>query len=202
MRRSRFPHFEIEPAAAVMLVSLLLTDRSRLALAALIAAAMHEAGHLAAAKALAIPVRSLRFHLLGAELIPGGRLLSYGKEFLLCIAGPLSSLFFAALPAPCWSFSPFAVSLSCASLVLGILNLLPIRAFDGGRMLESAISAGFSPAVSDTILTFTSLVFLFLLWSIAVYFLLRAGDGLSLWCFSMSLFSRFFAALKQEDSGE
>lgn len=202
MRRSRFPHFEIEPAAAVMLLSLLLTDRSHLALAALIAAAVHEAGHLAAAKALAVPVRSLHFHLLGAGLVPGGRLLTYGEEFLLCVAGPLASLFFAALPAPFWSSSPFAVSLSCTSLILGILNLLPIRAFDGGRMLESAVSARFSPAVSDTVLTATSLVFLFLLWSIAVYFLLRAGDGLSLWCFSMSLFSRFFAALKRENSGE
>ena len=202
VHRSRFPRLEIEPAAAVLLVSLLLTDRSHLALAALIAAAVHECGHLIAARALSVPVRSLRFHLLGAGLVPGGRLLSYGEEFLLCIAGPLASLFFAALPAPFWASSPFAAALSCASLVLGMLNLLPIRAFDGGRMLESAVSARFSPAVSDAVLTVTSLVFLFLLWATAVYFLLRAGGGLSLWCFSMSLFSRFFAALKRENSGE
>ena len=69
-------------------------------------------------------------------------------------------------------------------------------------MLEDAVSARFSPRAADTVLTASSLIFLFLLWSTAVYFLLRAGDGLSLWCFSMSLFSRFFAALKREDSGE
>lgn len=200
--RGRVPRIEMEPAAAVMLVSLLLTDRTHLALAAVIAAAVHEAGHLAAARAMGIPVRAMRFHMLGAGLVPGGRLLTYGEEFLLCIAGPLASLLFAAVPAPLWQRSRFAAALSCASLILGVLNLLPIRAFDGGRMLEAAVSARWSPAVSDTVLTATSLVSLFLLWAIAVYFLLRAGDGLSLWCFSMSLFSRFFAALKREDSGE
>ena len=185
-----------------MLTALLLTDRTGLAIAALLAAAVHESGHLCAAKCLHIPVRALRFHLLGAGLEPEGRLLSYGEEFLLCAAGPIASLLFALLPAPFWEFSAFAGQLSCASLVLGLLNLLPIRSFDGGRMLGDAVSARLSPRVSDTVLTATSLVFLFLLWSVAVYFLLRAGDGLSLWCFSMSLFSRFFGALKREDSGE
>ena len=193
---------KIEPAAAVMLTALLLTDRTGLAVAALLAAAVHETGHLCAAKCLHIPVRALRFHLLGAGLETGGKLLSYGEEFLLCAAGPAASLLFAMLPAPMWGKSEFAEQLSCASLALGLLNLLPIRSFDGGRMLEDAISARFSPRAADTVLTASSLIFLFLLWATAVYFLLRAGDGLSLWCFSMSLFSRFFAALKREDSGE
>lgn len=198
----RFLRFEIEPAAAVMLVSLLLTDRSHLALAALLAAAVHEAGHLVLARVLRVPVRALRFHLLGAGLVPGGRLLCYGEEFLLCAAGPLFSLLFAALPAPFWGRSEFAVLLSCASLLLGMLNLLPIRAFDGGRMLACALSARWDPAAADRVLTATSLLFLLLLFAAASYFLLRAGDGLSLWCFSMSLFSRFLPALKREDFGE
>lgn len=83
-----------------------------------------------------------------------------------------------------------------------MLNLLPIRAFDGGRMLACALSARWDPAVADRVLTATSLLFLLLLFAAASYFLLRAGDGLSLWCFSMSLFSRFLPALKREDFGE
>lgn len=201
MKKKRI-RLEIEPAAAVMLTAMLLTDRTGLALAAVLAAAVHEMGHLAAAKGLRIPVRSLRFHMLGAGLEPGGRPLGYGEEFLLCAAGPMASFLFAILPAPLWVSSAFAAQLSCASLALGLLNLLPIRSFDGGRMLNCALCAKTSPAVADTVLTATSLIFLFLLWATAVYLLLRAGDGLSLWCFSMSLFSRFFSALKREDSGE
>lgn len=190
---------EIEPTAAVLLVALLLTDRTHLAAAALLAAAVHEAGHLAAARVMHIPVRSLHFHLLGAGLTTGGRLLTYGEEAALCAAGPLASLCFSAALAPLWEHADLAVLLSCASLTLGLLNLLPVRAFDGGRLLEVAIAAHASPAAAERTLTVTSLLSLWVLWAGAVYLLLRAGDGLSLWCFSMSLFSRFFAAAKQKD---
>lgn len=200
--RKKGLRLEIEPAAAVMLTALLLTDRTGLCLAALLGAGIHEAGHIAAAKFLKIPVRALRFHLLGAGLEPGGRLLSYGEEFLLCAAGPLCSLFCAAAPAVFWEHSLFLRQFSCTSLTLGLLNLLPVRGFDGGRMLESALSSFLGIRAADRALTASSLILLFLLWAVAVYFLLRAGDGLSLWCFSMSLFSRFFGVLKSEDSGE
>lgn len=197
MRRTT--KLEIEPTAAVLLVALLLTDRTHLAAAALLAAAVHEAGHLAAARVMRIPVRSLHFHLLGAELTTGGRLLTCGEEAALCAAGPLASLFLSAALAPLWRHTDLAVLLSCASLTLGLLNLLPVRAFDGGRLLEVAIAAHGSPAAAERTLTVTSLLSLWVLWAGAVYLLLRAGDGLSLWCFSMSLFSRFFAAAKRKD---
>lgn len=197
MRRGT--RLKIEPTAGILLVALLLTDRTHLAAAALLAATVHEAGHLAAARVMRIPVRSLHFHLLGAGLTTGGRLLTYGEEAALCATGPLASLFFSAALAPLWRRADFAVLLSCASLTLGLLNLMPVRAFDGGRLLEAALAAHLSPATAERILTVTSLLSLWVLWASAVYLLLRAGDGLSLWCFSMSLFSRFFTALKRKD---
>lgn len=199
--RKKGLRLEIEPAAAVMLTALLLTDRTGLCLAALLGAGIHEAGHIVAAKLLKIPVRALRFHLLGAGLEPGGRLLSYGEEFLLCAAGPLCSLLCAAAPAALWGKSLFLRQFSCVSLTLGLLNLLPVRGFDGGRMLEAALLPALGIRACGNIITASSLVLLFLLWAVAVYFLLRTGDGLSLWCFSMSLFSRFFSVMKSENSG-
>lgn len=192
---------EIEPAAAVVLTAWLLTDRSWLCIAALLAAGVHELGHLCAARLLRIPVRKLRLHLLGAGLSLGGAPLSYGAEFLLCAAGPLSSLLLSALLSPLWGYA-VCRQLSCASLLLGLFNLLPVRAFDGGRMLSAALSVVCTPEVTDRILSVISGLCLLLLWATAVYFLLRAGDGLSLWCFSMSLLSRFFTSLKREDFRE
>jgi membrane-associated protease RseP (regulator of RpoE activity) len=75
---------------------------------------------------------------------------------------------------------------------LGILNLLPIRSFDGGRMLECTLYALTDARIASTVMHGVSFGFLLLLWLIAVYFLLRAGDGLSLFCFSLALFLRFF----------
>ena len=184
---------KVSPLVAVFFIGLILTDRSLLCLSAFLAAAFHEVGHLLAARLLGIPIRSLRLDLLGARMDTVGRMMTYGEEWLLSAAGPLFSLLLSLGLFFLWEISPFAKILSCASLLLGGLNLLPIRSFDGGRMLASALSCFFGERASDYVLRLTSFLFLFLLWAVSVYFLLLAGDGLSLFCFSMSLFSHFFA---------
>ena len=184
---------KVSPLVAVFFIGLILTDRSLLCLSAFLAAAFHEVGHLLAARLLGIPIRSLRLDLLGARMDTVGRMMTYGEEWLLAAAGPLFSLLLSLGLFFLWEISPFARLLSCASLLLGGLNLLPIRSFDGGRMLASPISYFFGERTSDYVLRLTSFLFLFLLWAVSVYFLLLAGDGLSLFCFSMSLFSHFFA---------
>jgi membrane-associated protease RseP (regulator of RpoE activity) len=76
------------------------------------------------------------------------------------------------------------------------MNLLPIRTFDGGRMLGALLGKVWGEEVSEAVLRGCSFICLFLIWAASVYFLLRVGDGLSLFCFSMSLFSRFFAVFE------
>ena len=176
----------------LLLVVLILTDRMRVVLLTLLAALLHECGHLLAAKLMRIPMRGVRFDLLGVRLEIGGRMLSYGEEWLLAAAGPLTSLLCAAVAALAWRVSLLFQIFSCASVVLGALNLLPIRTFDGGRMLECMLSHFAGARTVRCVMRLCSFLFLFLLWAAAVYFLLRAGDGLSLLCFSMSLLFRFF----------
>ncbi len=182
----------ISPGVAILLVFMAAADRSGTVALTLLAALLHECGHLTAARLLGIPPKSLRIDFLGARMDVSGCMLSYGSEWLLCAAGPFTSLLCAAGGALLWSRCPPAVTFSCASLVLGLLNLLPIRSFDGGRMLECALSHFTTPRLTSRVMSLTSFLFLFLLWATAVYFLLRAADGLSLLCFSMSLFLRFF----------
>ncbi len=169
-----------------------LSDAGGVGAAILLAAGLHECGHILAARLLHIPLRGFCLDLLGARLEVRGRMLSYGEEWLLAAAGPIASLIVSALAAPFWAACPFAVAFSCASLLLGLLNLLPIRTFDGGRMLETALLAHLSQRRAGQIVRLLTFSFLFLLWAGAVYLLLRVGDGLSLFCFSMSLLSRFF----------
>ena len=176
---------------------LLVCDRTGLCLLTLLAAFLHECGHLAAARILHIPWQSLRLDLLGARREVGGRMLSAGEEWLLSLAGPLSSLAFAALASPLWQLSSAARLFSGASLLLGLLNLLPIRGFDGGRMLECFVGSHLGVRATHTLTTAVSGGFLFLLWAVASYFLLRVGNGLALFCFSVSLLLRF---LESEDS--
>ena len=188
MRRRRF---RILPTVVFALV-LLLVEEWEICLLTLLAAFLHECGHMLAARLLDIPLRDLHMDFLGARLEVRGRMLSFSEEWLLAAAGPFVSLLFAALAATLWYISGYAAVFSCASLVLGLLNLLPIQGFDGGRMIETTLSFFCGVRVSRAMMRVLSFFFLFLLWASAVYFLLRAGDGLSLLFFSMALFLRFF----------
>ncbi len=186
------------PVAAA-LIGMMILDRSGVCLLTVAAAILHECGHLLAAWRLHIPLHQLRLDFLGARMEVRGRMLSYGEEWLLSAAGPLTSLLSAAAAALFWRFE-WARVFSCASIVLGLLNLLPIRTFDGGRMLECLLNHFLGTVLARPVMRLTSFLFLFLLWACAVYFLLRVGDGLSLFCFSIGLLLRFFDAESAEFS--
>lgn len=186
----RYPR--LTPLAAVALLGMIVIDRSGVCAITALAALLHEAGHLTAAAFLHVPIAALRPDALGARLEVKGRMLSYGEEWILCAFGPLFSLLGAAAGGLLWASCPRAQIFSCASLLLGLLNLLPIHTFDGGRMLACTLSRIAEPRTAERILRAVSFAFLILLWMSAVYVLLRTGDGLSLFCFSMSLFTTFF----------
>lgn len=180
------------PLLAVLVLGVLVSDRNGVCTVTLLAALLHECGHLTAARLMRIPLGQMRVDLMGARLEVRGRMLTYGEEWLLSAAGPLVSLLAAATGALFWERWSIARTFSCASLILGFLNLLPIRSFDGGRMLECTLSRFLSTRALRDVMRVLSFLFLCILWMVAVYFLLQAGSGLSLFCFSMSLLTRFF----------
>ena len=111
----------------LLLGSLLLLDRWGLVPPFVLAAALHEAGHLAALLALGIPVRALELSAAGAVIraeLPGDR-----REALALAAGPGMNLLLALLFRRLWPL--FAL----CNLCLGLANLLPLPGRDGGRLL-------------------------------------------------------------------
>ena len=189
MKRKRFL---IQPLALIYLIFMIFYDKSGLAAMSLLAAALHEMGHLVAARFLKIPIGSMRFDLLGARIDVKGRILSYGEEWLLCASGPIFSLVFSLIGSFFWSHGKLAVAFSCASLLLGLLNLLPIQTFDGGRMLECALLSFSSPKRTSDILRGCTFFFLWLLWAFSAYLMIKIADGISLFFFTITLLARFF----------
>ena len=175
----------------IVLVILSVTDRTGFGVATLLAALWHECGHLLAARLMHIPLRNMQIDFTGARLEIGGRMLGFGEEWMLAAAGPTASLFGGALAGLFWEELPVSLYFSAASLLLGILNLLPVRSFDGGRMLECMLSRFLSVRLLDRTMQLISFLFLFLLWATAAYFLIRVGNGISLFFFSLCLFLRF-----------
>lgn len=182
----------IQPLALIYLLWLLVIDKSGIAAMSLLAAALHEVGHLLAAHFLKIPIRAMRFDLLGARIDVKGRILSYGEEWLLCMSGPLCSLLFSLIGSFFWSHTKLAIAFSCASLLLGLLNLLPIQTFDGGRMLECALLSFTTPKKTGAILRGCTFLFLWLLWAFSAYLMIKIADGISLFFFTLTLLARFF----------
>ncbi len=187
----------LNPISVCFIGSLLLFG-NRFTAVAILCAAIHEVGHIAAAGLLKMELYELDLGFMGARLKTSGRLHSYKSEISLCAAGPMFN-FASALV--CMAFFKnkggmyefFIVS----SFFLGILNLLPIRSFDGGRIFECILSVCFSPDIARQIIDVTSFAVIFVLWSASVYILLTCAASLNLFIFSLSLFASLFIGDEQ-----
>lgn len=181
----------------LMAISLYITH-SYLSLAAILAASLHELGHIIAARLCGISLRELRLGIFGASLKINDTLYSYKQEIALSTAGPavnfISALLLFPLIRDADAFISFFIA---ASLFLGTLNLLPVSDFDGGRILSCAISSISSPDKAQKVLTVSSFVVIFSLWCLSVYFILRLSASLSLFIFSLALFAKIFISAKQ-----
>lgn len=185
----------------LMIISLIFT-RSYLSLAALLAAFTHEMGHLFAASVCGVPIKELKLDIFGAALTPEKAFYSYKKEIAVASGGPLVNLIFAFfIIVFCKSRGPFLELFLTASLFLGVLNLLPIRDFDGGRILHCSVSSVLSVRIADRICSVASFVVLLALWMLSVYMMLQFGASLSLFVFSFALLCKIFLLNKSQDYG-
>jgi len=114
-------------------------DTQQLLPAALCAAAIHELGHCAAVWAVKGRITLLRLSAVGAELRLEGTL-SYGQELICALAGPVANLA-TAIPAAWTGWEVFAG----INLSLCALNLLPVSALDGGRIVSCISAMLFGP---------------------------------------------------------
>ena len=181
---------QIDPVALAVLAGLLLTERTETVCALGLAVAVHEVGHLLAARWMNIRVEKIALGLLGARIGISG-VQSYQKEALLAAAGPAASFLCAVLAAPFFKMQFFA-SVCTLSLILGLLNLLPVQTFDGGRVLHCLLAGRFGETIAGRWMRWISFGFLTLLWLFSIYLLLRAGSGISWLGFSVTLLSSFF----------
>ena len=182
---------KIRIAPATLLFLFLLAMRQSFLLpAALFAALFHECGHLLAAKLLAIRIRLMEIDLFGAKIYPAGFLPSYRHELLLAAAGPFFSLLLGLFLLPHGNL--FALAVRDATFSFALFNLMPIRDFDGGRILHAMLSQFCQSETADRVLAITSYLSLFLLFCLSSCILLKYGQNLALAVLCASLFAQLF----------
>ena len=184
---------KITPSLPLLLIASALSEQPALIFIAISAAAIHEAGHLLAAKILRIKIKSIRLSILGASIETNFIDLSYKKEAILCLCGPLSNIISAfTMYFGFGTTNQNILFFITVSLVLAFLNLLPVKGFDGGRILFALIQHLSTINILNKILEISSFICIFTLWSISIYFILKTGAYLSLFIFSGSLFAKMF----------
>ena len=116
----------VQPSACILMAALLLLLPLDWLIAALLAAAVHELGHLAVIHAYGSRPEFLSAGGFGAQIHTGP--LDNRAEFFCAAAGPAASLCLLSL-------CRFFPKLALCGAVQGMFNLIPVHPMDGGRIL-------------------------------------------------------------------
>lgn len=178
----------------LMLLILLFGDSTGYALIAVVAAAVHELGHIAAALLLRMRLDSFSLGLMGARLGLSLPLYSYRRELWLALSGPLINIVSGV--AALYIYRSCRVEMllffGVAGLFLAGLNLLPVQSFDGGRIFICLLAPTVGLYAAERALRRLSFGCIWLLWGTSVYLMLRCGSSLALFVFSSALFAQLF----------
>ena len=121
---------QFDPGSVLLLGVVLFSSQWKDAAALLVAAVVHEMGHLIAFFLCGVHMNGVRFTLSGPvlhyEAANSGRV-----TFCTALAGPTAGLLFACAFYPVW---PLCAKIS---LLLSVFNLLPVLPLDGGRAIAA-----------------------------------------------------------------
>lgn len=116
---------------------IILLDGNGCASYAMAACILHEAGHLAVMSAVGLPVKKICLYGAGIKIVPEKKLIGYARELAVLLGGVMMNfILFAAFYF--LSDDPNAKLFAAVNLVTGGFNLLPLKGFDGGKIVSLA----------------------------------------------------------------
>lgn len=157
-------------------------------LSAAVSVIIHEAAHLAAGAFFRLKPAAVTVSPLGADIKYSG-VIPYKTEIPLALSGPFLSVVFA------FAVRPFSRECFSVSLIYGLLNLLPVPCFDGGRALCAAVYGRFSYNTADAVCGAVNTVFLILLYLFSVFVLFYTSFNASLLLICACIFVRSYVKM-------
>ena len=152
-----FPERGVHASWSFFLLVLLaaVISPAEIVVSVLLAAALHECGHL------------------------GARRLSYGRELIVTLAGCGMNLLCGLVTAACALRASWVEGfvLAGAHILLAAFNLLPIPPLDGSRALYLVAALLFGPAVGDAAAAVTGLACALALVGTGIYIAAETGGG-------------------------
>ena len=121
----------------------------------ILAAMLHEMGHLLTLRLFGITVEGIHFTAFGVKIQADTRFLSYGKDLICTLSGPMMNItasFLLSRMVKCYLFAG-------ANLLQGCFNLLPMTGLDGARALHLLVSWWVDPMCADRVCRVVELIF-------------------------------------------
>ena len=141
--------------------------------------------------ALGYPLKEIEITLCGAEIRGLADNIGFFGEIVILAAGGAVNLVCAAIVSS-MPYRPEGAELFAAcSAALALINFLPIRSLDGGRIAELALARAL-PARGATVINFISSAALATVWLVSVYLLLVLDGNISLLLFCLYLFVQLY----------
>lgn len=168
----------ISPTAVLLVAVFALMAPTVCLAAVLLAAVCHEMGHYIALRLCGGRLEGLSVSAFGAQMrIRDRNRLSYGREALCVLAGPLVNVTLSWLMSMGGKWREEFYLFAGAQLVLGVFNLLPLTALDGGRLLWIGIAWVTDPFLADKVCRVATLVLLMALAALGIILWLRHRAG-------------------------
>ena len=138
-----------------------------------LAAMLHEAGHLAALRLVGAHIEGITLTVFGAEIRADTRYLPYWKDIFCTLAGPgvnIAAAFILARGSEDYL-------LAGANLLQGGFNLLPLTGLDGARTLHLLLSWGMGPVRADRVSKIVEILCAVAITASALYLVVRHQTG-------------------------
>lgn len=103
----------------------------------MIAATVHELGHIIAMCITDVPPKDVIFYGAGIKIVPNyKKILSFKKELMILSAGSLTNFLIFAMLFTLFQGNFKAELFAVVNLIIGLFNIIPFRHFDGGRIID------------------------------------------------------------------
>ncbi len=174
---------------SLLVIPAVIFDPSGGATATVLASLLHELGHLAAIFMLKIGAKELTVTPYGLEIVTQRNYHSFSEELIVSCAGCVVNFICFFIFS---SVTGYIEAFVGASLMLGILNALPILSLDGGEAMHAFLSLFLPFSKAERISRRISFCTLIILWCIATYIFLFSGYNYSLFIMSVWLFGKIY----------
>jgi len=143
---------------------------------------VHELGHIVFISAFGGKISLIDVSPFGLTIKRDRSFYHLAKELAVFTSGPLFSIAFFALTLF------FGGTLTGQiSLLYGLINLLPVKIFDGGKALY-AILDHLCPMKANRIMNGINLCFILIIWAMSIFIMMKSGDYVSMFFLSIYLF--------------